>query len=73
MRKGCFWIFWIGGMLVCAAMVLGGLGYSIWARVINPDLSETRLFVQCWWAYALMIVGCFWGTAFLGEKPWEKR
>lgn len=73
MRKACLWVFWLVGIAICAGMVFGGLGYSVRARFLNPDLSETRLFMQCWWAYALVIIGCFWGSAFLSVKPWGKH
>lgn len=73
MRKGCFWVFWLVGTAICASMILGGLGYSIRERFLNPDLSETRLFMKCWWAYALAVIGCFCGRPFLSEKPFGKH
>jgi hypothetical protein len=66
------WAFWGIGLLFCAATVLVGLGYSIRARILNPDLSETRLFVKCWLAYLLMIVGGLSSMVFLNDKPLDK-
>lgn len=71
LRKGCYWVFWIAWMILCVALVGGSAGYSIYVRIENPDLSETRLFGRCWWVYALMVVGCFGSKLLFDQQPWN--
>jgi hypothetical protein len=72
MRKAVFWVVWIFYVALCSGLILFGLGYHLFVRFSNPELTETQLFIRCWWAYLMMLVGALWGSAFISEeKPWQ--
>lgn len=67
-RKGYSWL-WILGMAMSVGSAAIGLLCTVFARIQEPDLSETRLFIRCWWAYGLILFGCFSAWALLLDSP----
>jgi hypothetical protein len=73
MENSCFRTFWVCSLFTGLAVIVGGLGYSIYASVLNPGLGEARFFVKCWWAYALIIVGSLVAMASLCGKSIDTK
>ena len=53
---------WFAYLLLAIGCALAIIG-QIAIRIANPDMSETRLFVNFWWYWLITLTVCFLGLA----------
>ncbi len=55
----------VKGLIIILAFL--AIGYCIYLRIINPDMTQTRLFLTFWWQHLLTTIIVFPAYKFLSE------
>lgn len=58
---------WIGAALFSISIAIFVVG-QIATRIVNPDLTETRLFINYWWIWLCAFVVAFIGMSIMARE-----
>lgn len=52
--------------IASSVLILASAVISIYLRLANPDMTEIRLFINFWWAWAFVAICAVSGLTILG-------